>query len=488
MSDTQKPVLSRPTLAPMTFSINTNNKIIKCNHKFAHALGYDRSEAISMSVFNCIPKAEHSVLDDILVRCASNKTVQGRKLTLLARDGQTFEAMMTMMEVTYSDGSPKQYNITLLNYKELQNMQEKVKISKYKSLYEDSPDMYRTVNIDGTIIDCNKAYAEKLGYTKDEVIGHKLEEHTAEYNVTTMLNNMSNWRKDGICNPTKIHLKKKDNSEFLALVSPTNLYDYDGALLGRNVVIHDMSELEKQKNILHEKKLVEQMKDEFLVNMNHQLKTHLTPIIGFSQALTNQNLLGTLNEKQLEIVQNILNNAVNLRQLLTDMIQRKDVELGEMAITHEKFAVSDMIQEIKPKVESAAEKKSLKVIFDVQFKDEVVGDKTHTYKILINLIYSVIDFTRQNAGQIYITISRKDGLLEFKITSNNVHMYKTEDSDDLLNKFNQLYMSMPHSSNESDLSLLTCKSMAEHLGGTLGILNVDAHHTMFYFTVHIQST
>lgn len=118
----------------------------------------------------------------------------------------------------------------------------------------------------------------------------------------------------------------------------------------------------------------------------------------------------------------------------------------------------------------------------------MVGDKTHIYKILINLIYSVIDFTRQNAGQIYITISRKDGLLEFKITSNNVHMYKTEDSDDLLNKFNQLYMSMPHSSNESDLSLLTCKSMAEHLGGTLGIHNVDANHTMFYFTVHVQST
>lgn len=488
MSDTQKPILTRPTLPHMIFSINTNNKIIKCNHKFAHTLGYDRSEAINMSVFDCIPKTEHSILDDMLVRCASNKTVQGRKLTLLSRNGQTFEVMMIMMEATYSDGSPKQYDITLLNYEELKNLQEKVKISKYKSLYEDSPDMHRTVNIDGTIIDCNKAYAEKLGYTKDEIIGHKLEEHTAEHSVAAMLNNMSDWRKDGICNPTKVHIKKKDNSEFLVLVSPTNLYDYDGALLGRNVVIRDMSELEKQKNILHERELVEQMKDEFLVNMNHQLKTHLTPIIGFSQALTNQNLLGTLNEKQLDIVQNILNNAVNLRQLLTDMIQSRDVELGEMTITREKFVVSDMIQEIKSKVESAAEKKSLKVIFDVQFKDEVMGDKTHTYKILINLIYSVIDFTRQNAGQIYITISHKYGLLEFKVISDNVHMYKTEDSDGLLNKFNQLYMSMPHSSNESDLSLLTCKSMAEHLGGTFGIHNIDANHTMFYFTVRAQNT
>lgn len=487
MGDTQKPILARPTLAPMTFSINTHNKIIKCNHRFAHTLGYDRSEAISMSVFDCVPKVEHGLLDDILVRCASNKTVKGRKLTLLARDGQTFEAMMTMMEATYSDGSPKQYNITLLNYKELQNMQERVKISKYESLYEDSPDMYRTVNIDGTIIDCNKAYAEKLGYTKDEIIGHKLEEHTAEYDVATMLHNISAWRKDGTCDPTQIHMKKKDGSEFLALVSPTNLYDYDGALLGRNVVIHDMSELEEQKNILYEKKLVEQMKDEFLVNMNHQLKTHLTPIIGFSQALENQSLLGTLNEKQLEIVQNILNNAVNLRQLLIDMIQRKDVELGEMTITHEKFAVSEMIREIRPTVESAAKKKSLKIIFDVQFKDEVVGDRLRTYKILVNLMCSVIGFTRQNAGQIYITVSRNNGLLEFKITSNNVHMYKTEDSDDLLNKFNQLYMSMPHF-DVSDLSLLTCKNMAEHLGGTLGIHNIDAKHTMFYFTVRVQST
>jgi len=42
---------------------------------------------------------------------------------------------------------------------------------KYRAIYDGSPDLQRTVNTDGIIIDCNKKYFESLGYTRDEVIG-----------------------------------------------------------------------------------------------------------------------------------------------------------------------------------------------------------------------------------------------------------------------------------------------------------------------------
>jgi len=41
----------------------------------------------------------------------------------------------------------------------------------YKRLYDESPVLYRTINKDGIIINCNKTYAESLGYSKDELIG-----------------------------------------------------------------------------------------------------------------------------------------------------------------------------------------------------------------------------------------------------------------------------------------------------------------------------
>ncbi len=44
----------------------------------------------------------------------------------------------------------------------------------YKTLYEESPVLYRTINKDGIIINCNKTYAKSLGYSKDELIGSSI--------------------------------------------------------------------------------------------------------------------------------------------------------------------------------------------------------------------------------------------------------------------------------------------------------------------------
>ncbi|MDE1727525.1 MAG: PAS domain S-box protein, partial [Thaumarchaeota archaeon] len=51
---------------------------------------------------------------------------------------------------------------------------------KYKHLYDNSPDLLRTIDLNGMIVDCNKAYEKNLGYTRDEIIGSSIVKHTAE--------------------------------------------------------------------------------------------------------------------------------------------------------------------------------------------------------------------------------------------------------------------------------------------------------------------
>jgi PAS domain S-box-containing protein len=45
---------------------------------------------------------------------------------------------------------------------------------RYMDLFEHSPDMYHIVNREGIIISCNQTEAERLGYRKDELVGHTL--------------------------------------------------------------------------------------------------------------------------------------------------------------------------------------------------------------------------------------------------------------------------------------------------------------------------
>ena len=51
---------------------------------------------------------------------------------------------------------------------------------RYKNMYDNAPDLCRAVNTEGIVVDCNKSYAEHLGYSKEELIGRSIFETTAE--------------------------------------------------------------------------------------------------------------------------------------------------------------------------------------------------------------------------------------------------------------------------------------------------------------------
>ncbi|MGI0062759.1 MAG: PAS domain S-box protein, partial [Nitrosotalea sp.] len=104
---------------------------------------------------------------------------------------------------------------------------------RYRNLYEYSPDLLRSISDDGTILDCNDNYAKSLGYTKDEVIGVSIFEHTAKKSLKELSQGIEEWRKTGKIINRTIWLKRKDNSEFPTLLSGTNLYGESGAIVGR---------------------------------------------------------------------------------------------------------------------------------------------------------------------------------------------------------------------------------------------------------------
>ncbi len=42
------------------------------------------------------------------------------------------------------------------------------------------PILYRSVDMNGVIVDCNQAYADRLGYTVEEIVGKSLFEHSTK--------------------------------------------------------------------------------------------------------------------------------------------------------------------------------------------------------------------------------------------------------------------------------------------------------------------
>ena len=472
----------RTTLKPMYRTVDLEGIIIGCNDKYAHVLGYTRDDVIGMSIFDHTPVEHRNVIQNIFANWKKRIPVNNRKFPLLTKDGKVFEVLITVEDVIGADGKPVRSRTTLLDYEEVHQLQELVRLSKYESLYENSPDMYRTVNVDGIIVDCNRAYEVKLGYTKPEIIGRNLTDHTADRSISDMLINMAQWRVSGACKPVESWMKKNDNTEFPVLISPTNLFDEDGALLGRNVVIQDLTKMKETKDMLDQRKHIDKMKDEFLTGITHELKTPLTPIIGFSQALAKPGMLGDMNEKQIRAVKTILNNAVHLRHLVTDLLSIHKLELGRMKFDFKEFDIGEMMESIKTTMAYAVDEKRIKLNVRMLEKGRLMGDRSRIEEIISNLIYNAVDFTPSDTGQITVTVKRDGKFLWFGVADNGMGIPKKKQAK-LFNKFYQVDSSVTRRHGGTGLGLSICKGLVGGMGGTIGVKSTEGQGSTFYFTI-----
>jgi len=107
---------------------------------------------------------------------------------------------------------------------------------KYKNLYEESYELYHTIDENGIIIDCNKKFADRLGYLKSAIIGSQIFKYVAEQDHDTMRQHIESWRKTSSLKNKQVLLKAKNGNIFPVVLNGNNVYNEKGKLIGVNTV------------------------------------------------------------------------------------------------------------------------------------------------------------------------------------------------------------------------------------------------------------
>jgi PAS domain S-box-containing protein len=214
---------------------------------------------------------------------------------------------------------------------------------KYQLLYDTAPDLYRSVDKNGILLDCNSAYLKRLGYErKEEVIGKSIFESTAESSLQAMQESLQIWQETGIVDSREIRLKRKDGSTFPALLSASTIYDENGEVVGSNTCIIDVTEIHNAKERLEEanKKLIEldRMKTDFISIASHELRTPIQPILGFAELAKKGSVA---YEKANDM---IIFQAKRLLRLASDILDTTRLDDDKMVLEKEKFSVNEVIR------------------------------------------------------------------------------------------------------------------------------------------------
>jgi signal transduction histidine kinase len=179
-------------------------------------------------------------------------------------------------------------------------------------------------------------------------------------------------------------------------------------------------------NTAYEFENLEQMRKSFVSNASHELRSPLTSMQGFLQAILDGTIGDEDREKYLKIV---LRETKRLSSLINSMLDLSRMESGKYPLNLSRFEINSVIKQIVERFEPNLIKKEVQLDVDfVRDTNYVYADKDKIIQVLINLIDNAIKYspaysrilvtTHIHGKKIYITvkdkgfgISKKDQML-----------------------------------------------------------------------------
>ena len=174
-------------------------------------------------------------------------------------------------------------------------------------------------------------------------------------------------------------------------------------LLGISLDITNLKRIERDLQVAKEKaELADQIKTEFLRNMEHDIRT---PLCGIMNVVM---YLESLEEdaKKKEFLSDIHIATNELLNYLENIVEFSQINLGTVPFILREFDLKQVLQGILNLESAAAKDKRLEL--DLTYPDDVpchvIGDRFRLHRLLLNLVNNAIKFTEKGSVKIHVSI------------------------------------------------------------------------------------
>ena len=248
-----------------------------------------------------------------------------------------------------------------------------------------------------------------------------------------------------------------------------------------NVHGHDeVSELAQAFNNMAESlENLESMRNSFLANVSHDLRTPMTTISGFIDGI----ISGAIPKDQHDHYLGVISAEVHrLSRLVNQLLDISRLESGDRKFNFVDFDVAEVSRLILLSFEQKIDQKRL----DVEFNSEedtmsARADKDAIYQIIYNLCHNAIKFA-SDGGKFAINITRTTGKKIKVSIYNQGQSISTEDAKHIFDRFYKTDKSRGLDKSGVGLGLYICRTIIDAHGETIK----HEHHDdgcEFWFTL-----
>jgi signal transduction histidine kinase len=210
----------------------------------------------------------------------------------------------------------------------------------------------------------------------------------------------------------------------------------------------------------------------FLLSVSHDLRTPLTSIGGYAEAIADGAVEG--RDAQKRAAEIIAAEARRLERLVADLLDLARLDAHEFSLTPRPVDATEVVGEAVEAFHPSARELGVALSVDGAATAPVDADPERLGQIVANLVENALKYAR---SRVTVSVSTDDGMLELRVDDDGPGI----DAEDLPHVFERLYTSRPVPSRKvgTGLGLAIVHELSAAMGGTADARVLDGQGTRF---------
>lgn len=245
-----------------------------------------------------------------------------------------------------------------------------------------------------------------------------------------------------------------------------------------------ISELKSANNSLlkdiEQKEKLEQMRNEFLGNVSHELKTPIALIQGYAEGLKEG--ISDDPESREFYCDVIMDEAAKMNQMVKNLLTLNQLEFGDTDIEFERFDLTAVIRGVLQSMEILAQQDDIKVIFRQESPVYVWADEFKVEQVVRNYVSNAFHHVcREKVIEVKIIV--QDGKARVTVFNTGTPIPE-EDLDRIWDKFYKVDKAHTREYGGNGIGLSIVKAIMESFHQKYGVNNYD-NGVEFWFELDV---
>ncbi|MDR3226546.1 MAG: HAMP domain-containing histidine kinase [Prevotellaceae bacterium] len=218
--------------------------------------------------------------------------------------------------------------------------------------------------------------------------------------------------------------------------------------------------------IFHQKRL-SQMRNDFMGNMTHELKTPIATITLAAEMMQDENV--PIEKKNVAgLSKMIRDESQRLSSLVEKVLRMAAVERGNITLKHKDVNIKNVIKKVVDSYMLQLNARKGKITAEYKAKENIViGDEMHLQQIISNLIDNALKYSKKDPDICIRTENKNDGII-IAVSDNGIGIEK-EYQKHVFEQFYRVPTGNIHTVKGSGLGLNYVKKISEMHGGKVSV-------------------